>query len=117
MLRKLIDSPWTYFGLAVLLVVLAVASQIRSVGEDAPMGTPADLEKLADRDDLNVIFILIDTLRADRLGAYGYERATSPHMDALASRGIRFAEVESQSSWTKASMGVRLSGSKLPSAS
>ena len=55
MLRKLIDSPWTYFGLAVLLVVLAVASQIRSVGEDAPMGTPADLEKLADRDDLNVM--------------------------------------------------------------
>ena len=104
MLRKLIDSPWTYFGLAVLLVVLAVASQIRSVGEDAPMGTPADLEKLADRDDLNVIFIVIDTLRADRLGAYGYERATSPHMDALASRGIRFGEVESQSSWTKASM-------------
>ena len=104
MLRKLFDSPWTYFGLALLLVVLAVASQIRSVGEDAPMGTPADLEKLADRDDLNVIFILIDTLRADRLGAYGYERATSPNMDALASRGIRFAEVESQSSWTKASM-------------
>ena len=104
MLRKLIDSPWTYFVLAALLVGLAVVSQIESVGEDAPPGTVADLEALAERDDLNVIFILIDTLRADRLGAYGYERATSPNMDALAARGIRFGEVESQSSWTKTSM-------------
>ena len=110
MLRKLIDSPWTYFGLAALLVVFAVASQIRSVGEDAPMGTRADLEKLAERDDLNVIFILIDTLRADRLGAYGYKRPTSPNLDALASRGIRFGQVESQSSWTKASMASMMTG-------
>ena len=104
MLRKLIDSPWTYFALAALLVGLAVLSQIESVGEDAPPGTVADLESLAARDDLNVVFILIDTLRADRLGAYGYERATSPNIDALASRGLRFGEVESQSSWTKTSM-------------
>mgnify|MGYP001394182203 CR=1 FL=1 len=104
MLRKLIDSPWTYFALAALLVVIAVASQIESVGEDAPSGTAVDLESLGDREDLNVIFILIDTLRADRLGAYGYERDTSPNMDALAARGIRFGQVESQSSWTKTSM-------------
>ena len=40
---------------------------------------------------LNVLLLTIDTLRADHLGAYGYERATSPRIDALASRPVRSA--------------------------
>jgi arylsulfatase A-like enzyme len=39
----------------------------------------------------NVLLISIDALRADRLGAYGYERETSPFLDELAGRGTRFA--------------------------
>src|SRR6266540_73828 len=38
----------------------------------------------------NLLLITIDTLRADRLGCYGYERATSPHIDRLAERGALF---------------------------
>ena len=38
----------------------------------------------------NILLISIDTLRADHLGCYGYQRATSPFMDELASRGTRF---------------------------
>ena len=38
----------------------------------------------------NVLLITIDTLRADHLGAYGYRRATSPRIDALAARGTLF---------------------------
>ncbi len=38
----------------------------------------------------NLLLITIDTLRADRLGCYGYERATSPHIDRLADRGTLF---------------------------
>jgi arylsulfatase A-like enzyme len=41
---------------------------------------------------LNVLLVTIDTLRADHLGAYGYERATSPRIDALASRGVLFEQ-------------------------
>ena len=68
-----------------------------------PPGEPEDLLTLGSREEkLNVVFIVIDMLRADRLSAYGYERETSPVMDDLASRGIRFDNVESQSSWTKA---------------
>jgi arylsulfatase A-like enzyme len=48
----------------------------------------------------NVIFISVDTLRADHLGCYGYERDTSPQIDALAARGVRFANAFSQASWT-----------------
>jgi arylsulfatase A-like enzyme/Flp pilus assembly protein TadD len=38
----------------------------------------------------NVILISIDTLRADRLSAYGYSRMTTPHLDAVAADGILF---------------------------
>jgi glucan phosphoethanolaminetransferase (alkaline phosphatase superfamily) len=38
----------------------------------------------------NVILISIDTLRADHLGCYGYERATSPALDLLAAGGVLF---------------------------
>lgn len=48
----------------------------------------------------NVILISIDTLRADHLGCYGYERPTSPSIDAFASRGARFEKAMSSSSWT-----------------
>src|SRR4028118_2272990 len=38
----------------------------------------------------NVIFILVDTLRADRLGIYGYGRDTSPNVDAFARGAVLF---------------------------
>ncbi len=95
-----------------LLVVLAIFAallflfvDVRIIGDDPrPVGSAADIEALAQRDDLNVLFILVDTLRAHRLGTYGYERDTSPTIDALAGSGARFASHLSQSSWTKCSM-------------
>lgn len=48
----------------------------------------------------NVVLVVMDTLRADRLSAYGYERPTSPHLAALAARGVRFDQCYSTSSWT-----------------
>jgi arylsulfatase A-like enzyme/glycosyltransferase involved in cell wall biosynthesis len=39
----------------------------------------------------NILLIGSDTLRADRLGALGYRRALTPHIDALASQGVLFA--------------------------
>jgi arylsulfatase A-like enzyme/tetratricopeptide (TPR) repeat protein len=40
----------------------------------------------------NVLLISIDTLRADRLGCYGYREAQTPTLDALAARGLRFSQ-------------------------
>jgi arylsulfatase A-like enzyme len=48
----------------------------------------------------NVVLVVLDTLRADRVGCYGYSRPTTPRMDALCERGIRFANAFSTSSWT-----------------
>ncbi|MBW2698118.1 MAG: sulfatase-like hydrolase/transferase, partial [Deltaproteobacteria bacterium] len=110
MLRRIIDSPWFYFSLAGVLLVLMVVLQFDRVASEASEGSAHDLRTMADRDHVNVVFIVIDTLRADRVHAWGYARETSPHIDALAQRGVRFANVEAQSSWTKASMASLWTG-------
>jgi arylsulfatase A-like enzyme len=48
----------------------------------------------------NVVVVLIDTLRQDRLGAYGYERPTSPHFDALARESVLFEQAQTPAPWT-----------------
>jgi arylsulfatase A-like enzyme len=47
-----------------------------------------------------VVLISLDTLRADHLACYGYERDTSPNIDLLARDGVRFAETRAPSPWT-----------------
>jgi arylsulfatase A-like enzyme len=93
-----------YAAFAALLVAGFVLTQFRVRPDERPLGKPADILGLADRNDLNVIFVVVDTLRADRLGCYGYGRPTSPTLDHLAATGVRFANHLSQSSWTKTSM-------------
>lgn len=48
----------------------------------------------------NVLFIVLDTVRADALGCYGYNRPTTPNLDALAARGVRFEQARSPGAWT-----------------
>lgn len=48
----------------------------------------------------NIVLVVIDTLRADRLGCDGYEKPTSPRIDALAARGVRFARAFATAAWT-----------------
>mgnify|MGYP006280191509 CR=1 FL=1 len=52
----------------------------------------------------NILLYLVDALRADRLSCYGYARATSPRVDALAERGARFAWCFSNETCTKPSV-------------
>src|SRR5215472_14147518 len=62
------------------------------------------------RESDSVLLITIDTLRADHVGAYGYPRATSPRIDALARQGVLFEHVVAQSSWTKPATASILTG-------
>ena len=51
-------------------------------------------------DARNVLVIVVDTLRADHLSAYGYPRPTSPNLARLAAGGVLFDNAISTSSWT-----------------
>ncbi|MEN8182957.1 MAG: sulfatase [Myxococcota bacterium] len=48
----------------------------------------------------NVLLVVLDTVRADRLSSYGYPRPTTPELDAFAEEAIRFTRFYSTSSWT-----------------
>jgi hypothetical protein len=48
----------------------------------------------------NVLLIVWDTVRAANTSLYGYGRATTPNLERLASRGVRFELAFSSSSWT-----------------
>ena len=113
MANRILNKRWPWLIAAALVVVAYLATRVEiRIGDPAPrpQGSAEDIEKLSERTDLNVLFVLIDTLRADRLGSYGYERDTSPILDQLASRGVRFARHLAQSSWTKSSMASLWTG-------
>jgi Sulfatase len=68
----------------------------------------------AHRQPPNVSFIVIDTLRADRLGAYGNQRGLTPFLDEPAEKGVVFENTYAPSSWTMPSV-ASLFTSRLPS--
>ncbi|MEJ2085990.1 MAG: sulfatase [Acidobacteriota bacterium] len=57
-----------------------------------------------------MVLIVIDTLRADHLGLYGYPRPTSPNLDSWARRGVVFDQAYSSSPWTLPTFGSILTG-------
>jgi len=53
--------------------------------------------------DMNILFVLLDALRPDHLGCYGYARPTSPAIDRLASEGVLFERAYASAPLTKES--------------
>lgn len=58
----------------------------------------------------DVLLVVLDAVRADHLGCYGYGRDTSPCLDSLAGTGTVFTAVQSQTSWTMPSAATILTG-------
>lgn len=58
----------------------------------------------------SVLLIVLDTLRADHLSSYGYDRPTSPNLDAFAAQGIRFEHAYANSSWTLPTHATLMTG-------
>jgi arylsulfatase A-like enzyme/Tfp pilus assembly protein PilF len=58
----------------------------------------------------NVLLITIDTVRADRIGAYGYAGASTPVLDRLAREGVRFADATTQAPLTGPAHAALLTG-------
>jgi arylsulfatase A-like enzyme len=88
-------------GLSVLLpMVMSTAAEAA--------GQPPSVARPARRPD--VLLYVIDTLRADHLGVYGYGRPTSPAIDRFAGDGVLFRNARAQSSWTRTSMVSVMTG-------
>jgi len=88
------SSPLALAAMAVVLVVAAVGATRGPRGRetgDGPSGTAKGTHP-------NVLLVVIDTLRADHLGCYGYARPTSPTIDAFAAHGTLFANAYALSS-------------------
>ena len=61
-----------------------------------------------DRPD--IVLILLDTLRADRLSCYGFEQETTPHLDAFAAESVLFQQAVSPAQWTIPAHGSLFTG-------
>jgi len=83
---------------AVLVAFLVPGVVARAARPAPPKGAP------------NVLFVLIDTWRADHAGFLGYERPVSPTLDRLSERGVVFEHAIAQASWTKPSVATLLTG-------
>jgi arylsulfatase A-like enzyme len=97
---------------AAAVVVLVVAAGWTAVTRlrPAPERPPSPARAAAPAGAPNVVLIMVDTLRGDHLGCAGYTRIRTPHIDALAADGIRFANAFSQASWTRPSVATILTG-------
>jgi arylsulfatase A-like enzyme len=90
-------------ALVALVIVLACLGPGREKLDlrrlvQAPTGSP------------NVLFIVLDTVRAQSLSAYGYSRDTSPNLTRLVQRGVRFDQARAPAAWTLPSHASMFTG-------
>ena len=64
----------------------------------------------------NFLVYLVDTLRADRLGVYGYRLGTSPAIDRFAAESVVFDDARAECSWTRPAVATLLTGFPPPRA-
>ena len=97
----LFSAPILAGALAILATLPWAADRVRrwsEQGRSIPTGAP------------NVLLIVMDTVAADHLDLYGYDRPTSSAIDELARRGSRFDAAQSTSSWTLPSHASMFTG-------
>ena len=87
-------------NLKLLIVAMAVVALAIVVWLAGPFGGEGP----------SIILISVDTLRPDHLGCYGYERRTSPAVDAFARESIIFSKCFAQAPTTRPSCGTIVTG-------
>jgi arylsulfatase A-like enzyme len=100
-LQALLKRPLRWGFVAAMVVMLAgvgvFARWPKLSGPAAPPTAPPPAGAP------NIIFITLDTVRADHLSSYGYSRPTTPNLDRFARTGVLFENAIAASSWTLAS--------------
>jgi len=97
-----------------LAVVAAIVAGVGLLGwwraggrSGTPPFTPAPVPATRPR---SVVLITVDTLRPDHLSLYGYERATSPHIDAFARAAMTYDDAYATATFTSPSIVSLLTG-------
>ncbi|MGH7341320.1 MAG: sulfatase-like hydrolase/transferase, partial [Candidatus Rokuibacteriota bacterium] len=75
-----------------------------------PAYTPPEANGAAPARPPHIVFVMVDTLRADALRAYGAERPLMPQLERIAARSIVFRDVLVNSSWTRPSVASFFTG-------
>ncbi len=96
------SDPWPH-------AALPVAAKVGEMTETAPE-VAARAPETQESPRPHVLIFLVDTLRADHLGCYGYDRDTSPNIDRFAADAVRFRNAAAQSSWTRPATASILTG-------
>ena len=81
------SSPWPTVVLVAVIGIVAVGAWWNLNAPNREIQVP-------------IIIYLVDTLRADRLSAYGYERPTSPQIEKLAAESVLFERAYAPAAWT-----------------
>jgi arylsulfatase A-like enzyme len=93
------------------LGVISLFGAIVAIGlSRVPLFVAAAGERDASKPMANVLIIMVDTLRPDRMSAYGYERPTTPTVEMLAEDAIVFERAFAQAPWTKPSVASLFTG-------
>ncbi len=96
----------SFFWIGLVIVVAVGISAIKWISSRIRLAnlppTPASAP--------NVILITLDTLRADHLSTYGYDRQTSPNLDQFAAEGVKFDQAYSTAPWTLPSHATIMTG-------
>lgn len=107
---RLLLRPVGSLGLAALAIGIALVAALLggeraaafrdSKGEPTPRAAAGS----------NVLYIVVDTLRADHLPSYGYSAGTTPHLDAFSKDAVRFENAYANASWTRPSFASLMTG-------
>ncbi len=95
--------PFRYTAFVRITVLMLLTFLLACTPVD---GQPPESEKQAP----DVLLVVLDTVRADRLSTYGYHRATAPQLDAVAGAGVVFEDVTTSGTWTWPSHGSLFTG-------
>jgi len=115
-------DPWTRFRTAACIALIVSLAPDGERESTKRKETRADLAGIAEAGEQegsrisDIILITVDSLRADRLGAYGYARRTTPNLDALARQALRFERAYTPTPHTSLAIGSLLTGRSLWSA-
>ncbi len=102
-------------GAVTLLVALGAGLAVDvALGDRASRAAPSEAGANGSAAASNVLFLVVDTLRADHLPLYGYENGSTPNLDRLSEDAIVFDQAFTNSSWTRPSFASILTG-RLPS--